>query len=395
MSSASTLNLANVPKELLLILEILKNKNNEDIHNLKSELFRGIDWDLFIKLSKHHRIYPILYKNLKKFNSDLIPPYVYKFLSVEYKRNTFKMLHLCAEIEYINKCFSEADIQLLFLKGPIIAHSVYGDISLRTSSDIDFLIPLSQLENAEALLANQGYIKDDYIKTVLNDWKWRHHHVTYFHPEKKIKLEIHWRLNPGPGNEPSFEELWRRKAKSNLFDAPTFFLGSEDLFLFLVSHGARHGWSRLRWLYDIHLMLELEINWQTTSTLLKKYQFHNLGAQALVLTSELLCSKVTNDMSLVSNHFRSKTLANDAIFYLERMVNLHTDPVPDDVSRYHSQHLFSLMTIRRKAVFLLSILHPYPEDVDVLPLPKKLHFLYFPLRPFIWIWKRTRKHALS
>ena len=39
-------------------------------------------------------------------------------------------------------------------------------------------------------------MKDDYIQTVLNDWKWRHHHVTYFHPEKEIKLEIHWRLNP-------------------------------------------------------------------------------------------------------------------------------------------------------------------------------------------------------
>ena len=72
-----------------------------------------------------------------------------------------------------------------------------------------------------------------------------------FHPTKQIKLEIHWRLNPGPGKEPGFEELWKRKRKSTLTSNSVYMLGEEDLFLFLVSHGARHGWSRLRWLVDI------------------------------------------------------------------------------------------------------------------------------------------------
>ena len=35
-----------------------------------------------------------------------------------------------------------------------------------------------------------------------------------------------------------------------------YILGREDLFLFLVSHGARHGWSRLRWLIDIHQIVK-------------------------------------------------------------------------------------------------------------------------------------------
>ena len=76
-------------------------------------------------------------------------------------------------------------------------------------------------------------MKDDYIQTVLNDWKWRHHHFTYFHSEKKVKLEIHWRLHPGPGKEPSFTELWERKQKSSLTKFPVYCLGNEDLFLFL------------------------------------------------------------------------------------------------------------------------------------------------------------------
>lgn len=78
-----------------------------------------------------------------------------------------------------------------------------------------------------------------------------------FSSPEKIKVEIHWRLNPGPGREPSFNELWERKAISSITtNQPIYILGNMDLFLFLVSHGARHGWSRLRWLEDIDMLLK-------------------------------------------------------------------------------------------------------------------------------------------
>ncbi|WP_338789130.1 nucleotidyltransferase family protein [Metabacillus sp. FJAT-53654] len=394
MVNQFNLDLANVPRELRLILELLKRNNHEFIEANKSELFADIDWNLFIEQAKHHRVYPVLHSTFKGISENLIPSFVIQKLSLDYKRNTFNMLQLSAEMEQISKIFTEDKIRLLFLKGPVIAHDLYGDISLRTSSDLDFLIPIEEIENAEAILVKLGYEKDDYIKTVLNDWKWRHHHVTYFHPQKRMKLEIHWRLNPGPGAEPSFEELWKRKRRSKLTTYPVYLLGKEDLFLFLVSHGARHGWSRLRWLLDIHQLTEQDIDWGTTNKLLKTYHFHNVGAQALVLTTELLNSKISNALKPLLENKRSWGLAQEAIFYLERMVNLHTDPIPEDVSRYHTRHLISLMSARQKLLFVLSFLHPYPEDAEALPLPKQLHFLYFPLRLFIWAWRRTRKHAL-
>ena len=79
---------------------------------------------------------------------------------------------------------------LLVLKGPVLAVDLYGDVSLRTSGDLDILIPINDLDKAENFLLKLGYEKDDYIQTVLNDWKWRHHHVTYFHPQKGIKLKF-------------------------------------------------------------------------------------------------------------------------------------------------------------------------------------------------------------
>jgi hypothetical protein len=75
------------------------------------------------------------------------------------------------------------------------------------------------------------------------------------------------------------------------------------------------------------------------------------------------------------------------------MVNLHTDPIPEEVQRYHKRYLFSLLTNGQKLQFIASLLFPYPEDAATLPLPKSLHGFYFVLRPFLWLWRKYRKIA--
>ena len=146
------------------------------------------------------------------------------------------------------------------LKGLALAQELYGDISHRTSSDLDILVPIDDLEQAEILLIESGYQKDDYIHSILNDWKWRHHHFSYYHPEENIKIELHWRLNPGLGREPHFDELWKKRVKSGLTQSFVYLLGKEDIFMFLSSHGARHGWSRLRWLLDLQYLMKQKLD---------------------------------------------------------------------------------------------------------------------------------------
>ena len=389
------LDVANVPKELLFLLEIINRDHVEDIEAYIKEKADTIDWDLFLELALHHRIYPLLSTKLKMVDEDLIPSHIVQDMNQMYKRNTFHMLYLAGVMEDVCRVFTENRINLLVLKGPTLAVDLYGDVSLRTSSDLDMLIPIQELERAEKLLLKLGYEKDDYIQTVLNDWKWRHHHVTYFHPEKKVKIEIHWRLNPGPAKEPNFNELWNRRRKSSLTNYPVYILGSEDLFLFLVTHGARHGWSRLRWLIDIHQITKQKLNWSVIRILLKKYHYLPIGGQALILTTKLLKTPLVEEMRPLISGKIVNTLAQQAIFYLEEMINLHTDPVPENVAKYHKRHLFSLMTNKQKFFFIMSFLYPYPEDAEVFPLPKSLHFLYFPLRPFLWVWRKTKKLALS
>ncbi|WP_079505347.1 nucleotidyltransferase domain-containing protein [Mesobacillus jeotgali] len=386
MDKITGLDLSEVPRELKVQLSLLSK-------DIKEVCFEGLNWDLFIDLAMHHRTFPVLYPKLKQLQEGTIPEYVMKTLEMQYRQNTFRMLQLCAEMEQVSNLFAKNEINLIVLKGPVLASDLYGDLSRRTCGDLDVLIPISDLKRAEELLLQEGYRKDDYIHSVLGDWKWRHHHVTFFHETKLIKLEIHWRLNPGPGVEPAFEDLWARKRVSSITNSPVYYLGREDLFTFLVSHGARHGWSRLRWLMDISQMVEQEMEWRQILSMFEKYSSRDVAGQALILASELLGCRLPKGTEQLMTSSKAKHLAKDAIFYIEKMVNLHTDPVPEEVAVFHKEHLFSLMSKKQKALFILSFLYPYPEDAETLPLPKQFHLLYFPLRPFLWGWRRTRRQV--
>lgn len=110
---------------------------------------------------------------------------------------------------------------------------------------------------------------------------------------------------------------------------------------------------------------------------MRKYQILHLGGQALILASQLLGTRLNERMTELVAKKHSKQLAQEALFYFKKMINLHSEPVPEEVLAYHSRHLFSLMSNQQKIIFILSQLYPYPIDAKTLPLPKSLHFYIF------------------
>lgn len=386
--------LQRIPKELKFLLEIIKDNNSEESFEKTLEMSKEINWNIFFMQVLHHRLYPLLYSKISKVKKQILPSSVEKKIYQEYKKNILDMLHLSAEMEHISKLFQEVDIPLLVLKGPVLAKELYGDLSLRTCRDLDILVEINDLKRIEKLFLNQGYLKDNafQIDPLLKDWKWRHHHIAFFHPEKGLKIEVHWRLNPGPGKEPTFQALWDRRRTSNLTSHPIYYLGREDLFFFLVTHGARHGWSRLRWLIDIHKMvIQQENDWCKNINLMKENQSIHLLGQALILSYHLLDTPIPKELLSLTREKLSKQLAHKTIFYFERMINLHTVPLPHFIVKYHNTYLLSLKTIQQKILYFASVLYPSTTDVEVLKLPNRLYILYFPLRPLFWILRKTRK----
>ncbi|QNU03890.1 nucleotidyltransferase domain-containing protein [Peribacillus butanolivorans] len=386
MDNNYSLDLSSLSKELRLLLEILKTEDYDSIGLVKNESYIDIDWGIFLQLAWHHRVYPLIYSKLKKADDNRIPPHVIQTLYKEFKKNTLQMLLLSGEMEQVSELFTENQIRLLYLKGPVIAADIYGDISLRTSKDLDILISISDLKRAEELLLSIGYEKE-VVPNVLNEWKWRSHHVVYFHPQKNIQLEIHWRLQPLPLKEPKFNELWERKRVSTLTSYPVCLLGKEDLLLYLISHGARHGWFRLRWLLDIDQMLRKGVRLDDINPLISKYQNRKLIGQALILTSELLKTHMNEGWGKLTEGNDSKKIAQNAIDFITGNESLETITS----SKYYKHYSKSLKTNLQKFFLFLILFYPSSSDLITMRVPKPLHFLYFPLRPFLVVWRKTRK----
>lgn len=385
MDNNFKLDLTLLSKELKLLLELMKEENEENIQRNKEDLFATIDWDHFLQLTKHHRVYPLIYMRLKSMDESLVPKEVIETLYEEYKRNTFQMIQLSAEMDRVSKLFTDNNIQLLFLKGPVIAHEIYGDISLRTSKDLDILVQEMALEKAEGLLFSLGYKREE-VPTILNEKKWKHQHILYYHPEIGIQIEIHWRTQSvSHMKAPSFNELWAGKRTSSLTGSSIFFLGEEHLFLYLVHHGARHGWFRLRWLKDIDQMTRNGINFEETYVLVRKYKYHFVMGQALTLSNQLLQTPIYEEVKKKIEGKKAGMLADKAYLYIR-------DEGCEPVDKAYSLLLRGNF---KKCIFVMLLFYPTYKNTGVLKLPKPLHFLYFPLRPLLWMWRKTKQYVSS
>lgn len=376
MSSHSKLDLTVLSKELKLLIQLVKSKNElKDIDQLQN-----IDWRLFLDLVHHHRCQPIIYLKLKDMPETIVPLEIIQALQQTYTKNTFKMLQLSGEMEQISKLFAENEVKTLFLKGPVLAHHLYGDISLRTSKDLDVLVRETDLDKVDALLLASGYVKDG-APSLLNGTKRKTHHVEYVHSQKKIQIEIHWRLHNPPVNESSFNELWQRRRRSALTSSPVFFLGEEDLFLHLVVHGARHGWFRLRWLVDMDKVFQKKLDYQQVKVLMKKLGYAHLVGQAMILSSQLLNTPVNKELKATTEGSRPTKLAEKAYVYI-----CDSKEITSIIS-----YLLSLKSPVQKVGYLMTVAYPSYKDAKLLPLPKPLHFLYFLLRPFLWMGRKVKK----
>lgn len=381
-------------KELSFLLGLLKAKEKINVDSNESMSLKDLDWDHFLELVNHHRCCPLVYSKLKNMEKGLIPSHIIKALYQEYKKNTFKMLQLTGEMEQVNKLFEEKHVPLLSLKGPPIAYDLFGDISLRMSKDLDILVPEKDLEKTDRILLSLGYEKEE-IPTLLNEIKWRHHHIAYYHPEKKILIEIHWRLHPRSLKGANFEELWCRKRKSPLTNHPIYFMGREDLLLYLISHGSRHGWFRLRWLKDIDQMVRSNnIDYERFKLLTIKYRQEHLVGQAFQLANTLLGTPLYEEIRKFTVTRRAKSLANKAIPYIDEMVQFHMDPMPIELAKSYKSYLFSIKTKRQKIMYFIILFYPKPLDEKTVRLPKNLYFLYFLLRPFLLFWRKLKKTVL-
>lgn len=183
----------------------------------------------------------------------------------------------------IAKALEKEKIWFLNLKGPLLSQRIYGDPTYRSFRDFDILVQPEDVDRTIQTLQNNGYLSTGFAWP--EDCKKKEitlhfiNQVEMVHPETGIMFEVHWKLfSTRIAPQKTIDRLLRENIETVEFGGQTLNRFSLEFELFyLIVHGGNHAWFRLKWLVDIHEILERKgIDWDKFNRIVSNCSAHRL-----------------------------------------------------------------------------------------------------------------------
>lgn len=252
--------------------------------------FEAIDWDRLVSLARTHRVVPIVWRALARLEAPEIPAATRRELEGAYRDNALAAMRATAHLTKIVRALGEAGIRALPLKGVCLAASYYGDVAGRHAGDIDILVDPSHFDRANEIVRRLGYLRISNTTRAIapdsfdEDLYFRLHSM-FASPDGAV-VELHFRLHFNPAIlRVDVDAIESEGARAKLGGVQLPVMPTDLQFVFLATHGARHEWERLQWIYDIAILVDRVsdaeiIGWLA---LADEYSLTNPVIQALIL----------------------------------------------------------------------------------------------------------------
>ncbi|HYP09819.1 MAG TPA: nucleotidyltransferase family protein [Bryobacteraceae bacterium] len=229
---------------------------------------RDVDWADVLKGANWHGITPLLARNLKSVTS--VPDSVRQKLIRFERVNAFRSLHMATRIRLCLKALHDHGLDAIPWKGPALAFEAYGDLTRRTSCDIDFLVKPGELAAARNILLQAGFTFEPDNAALTSQRLLRMEKISgevrLLGPDRSFLVELHAQfLHPTMADSRVLHDMWDRSYCGTAWDGqPIRKLCVPDLLLTLCVHATKHGWDRLKWVIDIAAVLQQQstpIDW--------------------------------------------------------------------------------------------------------------------------------------
>jgi putative nucleotidyltransferase-like protein len=360
------------------------------------------DWERVLAWVNRHGVAPLVHRNLRQAASGWkslgVPETTLRRLHDQATRNARRAMMQLAEGARVTRILADAGIRSMIIKGPVLSHLAFGDLTLRESRDIDLLIDPEHVQEADRLIGQAGYCRfsPDFPLTPHQYDEYRRMRCQFaYHSERLgVVQELHWRLSTNSTLLPLDETvLWSRAEPVRLGAMSFATLPDDELFLYLCVHGSAHVWFRLKWLADIAALLRrlppaaIERIGEHARLLEVDRPFH----QALILAHSLMAAPVP--AAILAGAARDKTVRRMATAAC-RALNWRELPAePSETLWFNawvSRQAYRLKPGFRYRWAELQGQMSSPEDWARVKLPERLFFLYLPLRPFSWVTRKLQ-----
>ena len=367
-----------------LMLLSCGNRNTQEQADELREMVAGFsDWDSFLRLTLKNRVFLTVCKNLTRLG-DAMDQRTLSLLRARCERSRLNEMKLMAELIRISGRFDREGIRVISLKGPALGLTVYGDLSLRTSKDLDLLVPPGDLDAAEQALRRMGYRRIRSI-AALTPRQRRYllksqHHFNYV-SGAGVEVELHWKYDESFNVR--FDEVWANRKPVTAFGARVMTLGDEDCFLFLMLHGSRHGWRRLRWLLDVYeIARKNALDWAAIRAAAQARGMTYMLEQTFCLLRMLFGLELPKGMDdLPIDRPDTARLVELALTLMASEDDLCDNLNHECHLVYKAYMLAWWRTPSERLRYMLAHFRPGPDDFSAVRIGDAFFWLYYAVRP--------------
>nr|UXE46220.1 hypothetical protein Hi04_10k_c5981_00040 [uncultured bacterium] len=378
--------------ELQLLLACLRYPPTDSDRERIRSLVRGpLNVAAFLRLVEHHQVAALVFRNLDNAARSVAPEELLPALRLTAQNVGKKSFQRVMETIRLVSELQCAGIEVRVLKGIALAIHAYRDATLQDSIDIDLLVPVGQLLDAESVLARCGYRRiDPFVRLTPRRRRWllnHAHHIGFSRAKSHEKVELHWGLTPNLFKHQGFEleSLPKTSLSIGSYQIPS--LTPEDMFLHACVHGADHYWNRLKWLAQVAAMIEVMTPQEFTAVQARATKRGVLAevsaAVALAEHFNLSSHRTINLLgatALTSNRIVEGSIAAIEGGSLKRTAIVEFRDAWLAASSYSYRRNLVERTIIRN------------ENWELIDLPDSMFFLYVLLAPLAVMKRRRRVH---
>ncbi len=355
----------------------------------------NVDWDYVYQLARRHSIVPLVYAQLNANAGAALPLDQLARFKINYRANAARNLLLTAELVRILQAFEAAGIEAVPYKGPALAVYAYGKVALRRFVDLDILVRKADTLRAKALLMERGFVSSAPWTSSQQDLLLRtQHNLAMTREDGQIVIELHWEIASrlfAPSLQA--EEFWGRLETMDLQGASVKTLSAEDLLLSLCVHGSKHHWERLAWICDLAELVRArsEFNWPALLARAAAGASERMLFLGLCLAKNLLDAPVPEHM--VARFAEDESVSSLANEVTRRLFN-GTRQAPLSIGQSVRFNWAVRADWRSRLRYCRLLLQPSDADIETLPLPRSLNFVYYLMRP-VGLFKRDRGRRMQ
>lgn len=352
---------------------------------IRTLLGEEIDWIDVTRMALLHGVMPLLYINLNSTCPDAIPKTMLEQFRGYFHANTLNNLFLASELLKLLHLFQEHGIPAIPYKGPVLAASIYGNLTLRQFCDLDILVHEQDFMRTRELLISQGY----------RSWyelDWQHALV---HDGSRVHIDLHQAITPSycPFRL-DFEGLWQRLDRVSLADTVVVNFSPEDLLIILCVQVSRDCCDKREQLAKICDIAELiyarqTLDWERVMEQARTLNSTRMLFLGLLLASDLLGTALPEKVLLkIQADSVVRSLAKQVIDRLFQEADVSLDISETHLSKLLENAFFHFRMRERpqdKFPYILYLFQlaitPNQRDWAFLPLPTFLSSVYYLLRP--------------